>query len=240
MKGPHLPPWLSPLLACPRCRTRLPTEGTSQCPACQRQFPVARGFLDLRGGRERPHLWALNRLPPVAQLYDLWRMRSTGLLSRGRLSFGEELALLRDWLLPAGPPFLDVGTGTGLYRAALGDEAIGVDPSPAFLEVARRRRPGPYLLAHGEALPFRSASLGGVAIGPTWNEFHDPVRALGEARRVLRWRGRLFGMLLLGPGPSLGLWRPEPQAFLALVREQGFLAELRVLGALGLLLAEAR
>ncbi|WP_341474578.1 Trm112 family protein [Thermus albus] len=53
MKQPRLPPWLSPLLACPRCRTRLQTEETSRCPACHLHFPVARGFLDLRGGRER-------------------------------------------------------------------------------------------------------------------------------------------------------------------------------------------
>jgi len=48
----------------------------------------------------------------VAALYDLWRAHSTGLLSGGRLDLAGELALLREWLLPTGGPFLDVGTGT--------------------------------------------------------------------------------------------------------------------------------
>jgi ubiquinone/menaquinone biosynthesis C-methylase UbiE len=173
----------------------------------------------------------------VAHLYDLWRVRSTALLSRGRLSFAEELGWLRAWLLPAGPPFLDVGTGTGVYREALGERAIGLDPSLAFLRVAQRKRPGAYLLGHGERLPFRDGVFGGVAIGPTWNEFLDPRMAALEARRVLRPGGRLFGLLLLGPGPGLGLWRPEEGEVLALLRGAGFRARVERYGRLGLLLA---
>ena len=174
----------------------------------------------------------------MAALYDLWRTRSTGLLSGGRLDLAGELALLREWLLPTGGPFLDVGTGTGVYREALGEGMVGVDPSPAFLEVAQRRRPGAYLLAHGERLPFREGAFSGVAIGPTWNEFLDPEGAAREARRVLRPGGRLFGLLLLGPGASPGLFRPTPEALLRLLEGAGFRAEVRRLGRLGLVLAE--
>ncbi|WP_460412051.1 methyltransferase domain-containing protein [Thermus oshimai] len=239
MAAPPLPAWVFPLLACPRCQSPLEPGPRVACPGCGKIFPYRHGFLDLREGRERPHLQAVNRLRLTAELYDLWRMRSTGFLSRGRLSLEEELERLRGWLLPTGGPFLDVGTGTGLYREALGEEAIGLDPSPAFLQVAQRRRPGPYLLAHGEALPFRTGAFGGVAIGPTWNEFYDPQKALSQTRRVLRPRGRLLGMLLLGPGPSLGLWRPPPEDFLRLLRKEGFHGQLETHGALGVVLAEA-
>ena len=58
--------------------------------------------------------------------YDLWRAHSTGLLSGGRLDLAGELALLREWLLPTGGPFLDVGTGTGVYREALGLSLIHI------------------------------------------------------------------------------------------------------------------
>ncbi|WP_232822440.1 class I SAM-dependent methyltransferase [Thermus sediminis] len=212
-------------------------EGTL-CPRCPARYPWRGGFLDLRAHWERPHLRLVNALPPVAWLYDLWRVRSTALLSGGRLTLAEELARLRAWLLPAGPPFLDVGTGTGIYREALGEKALGLDPSPAFLRVARRKRPGAYLLGHGEKLPFRDGAFGGLAIGPTWNEFQDPRRAASEAKRVLRPGGRLFGLLLLGPGPSLGLWRPGEGEIQALLEGVGFRARLERYGQLGLILAE--
>ncbi|WP_243094733.1 class I SAM-dependent methyltransferase [Thermus thalpophilus] len=231
-----LPPWLLPLLACPRCGAGL--EGFS-CPRCGVRYPFRGPFLDLRAGKERLHLALVNRFPFTAWGYDAWRVRSTALLSRGTLTFSEERALLRSWLLPRGGPFLDVGTGTGVHREALGERAVGLDPSPAFLKVAARRRPGPYLLGHGEALPFREGSFGGVAIGPTWNEFQDPRRAALEARRVLREGGRLFGMLLLGPGASLGLYRPGEEALLNLLEEVGFRSELHRYGKLGLVFAEA-
>lgn len=140
----------------------------------------------------------------MAALYDLWRAHSTGLLSGGRLDLAGELALLREWLLPTGGPFLDVGTGTGVYREALGEGMVGVDPSPAFLKVAQRRRPGAYLLAHGERLPFREGAFSGVAIGPTWNEFLDPEGAAREARRVLRPGGGSSASSSWAPGPPLG------------------------------------
>ncbi|MCS7219075.1 MAG: class I SAM-dependent methyltransferase [Thermus sp.] len=174
----------------------------------------------------------------MASLYDLWRVRADRLLSRGSLLWAEEVRRLQAWLLPTGGPFLDVGTGTGLYREALGERAVGLDPSPTFLRVAAQRRPGAYLLGHGEALPFREGAFGGVAIGPTWNEFLHPRKAALEARRVLRPGGRLWGMLLLGPGPTLGLWRPREEEVLALLAEAGLQPRLERYGALGLLEAE--
>ncbi len=231
------PSWLLPLLACPRCRGALGVAEEARCLGCGKIYPRRGPFLDLRASRERPLLRAVNAFPPVPLLYDAWRVRSTGLLSGGRLSFVQELARLRGWLLPTGGPFLDVGTGTGVYREALGEKAVGLDPSLPFLRAAQRRRPGAYLLGHGEALPFRDGAFTGVAIGPTWNEFFHPAKAAAEARRVLSPGGRLFG-LLLGPGSSLGLWRPQEAEVLALLEGVGFRVRLERHGRLFLLLAQ--
>lgn len=208
------------------------------CPRCGARYPRRWGFPDLRLGRGRPLLTLVNALPPVALGYELWRVRSTGLLSGGRLSFGEELEALTSWLLPTGGPFLDVGTGTGVYLRALGGE-VGIDPSPAFLKVARRRFPqGVYLLARAEALPFPDGAFSGVAFGPTWNEVEDPEAAAREAFRVLRRGGRLFTLLLLGEGRGGLLYRPGLEGFLGLLRGAGFRAFGKRVGRIGLVRGE--
>jgi SAM-dependent methyltransferase len=58
------------------------------------------------------------------------------------LDLEEALALLRRHGLGVDATFVDLGCGTGLLAAAAAPEAgrvVGVDPSPAMLEVARRR-----------------------------------------------------------------------------------------------------
>jgi SAM-dependent methyltransferase len=58
------------------------------------------------------------------------------------LDLEDALALLRRHGLGAETTLVDLGCGTGLVAAAAASEAgrvIGVDPSPAMLEVARRR-----------------------------------------------------------------------------------------------------
>lgn len=62
-----------------------------------------------------------------------------------RLDLDAALALLRRHGLGSDTTLVDLGCGTGLLAAAAGVEAwrvVGVDPSPAMLDVARRRSDG--------------------------------------------------------------------------------------------------
>ncbi len=62
--------------------------------------------------------------------------------AKTRLDLEAALELLRRHGLAAGATLVDLGCGTGLLAAAAAGEAgrvVGVDPSPAMLEVARRR-----------------------------------------------------------------------------------------------------
>jgi SAM-dependent methyltransferase len=62
--------------------------------------------------------------------------------AKTQLDLDEALKLLRRHGLDAGTTLVDLGCGTGSLAAAAAAEArrvIGVDPSPAMLEVARRR-----------------------------------------------------------------------------------------------------
>lgn len=106
---------------------------------------------------------------------------------------------------------LEVAVGTGknlpLYPPEV-EEIVGVDLSPAMLEVARRRAAElgtdiELLEADAEALPFPDASFDTVASSLSTCTFPDPVRALREMRRVCKPDGQI---LLLEHGRSRSPW----------------------------------
>jgi SAM-dependent methyltransferase len=85
---------------------------------------------------------------------------------------------------------LDVGGGTGKLARLLEDVSIRcvlVDLSPAMLALA----PRPAVRADGARLPVADASVDAVAALYTLYHYDDPLRPVGEARRVLR-PGGLF------------------------------------------------
>jgi ubiquinone/menaquinone biosynthesis C-methylase UbiE len=89
---------------------------------------------------------------------------------------------------------LDLGTGTGrnlpLYRP--GTRVVGLDPTRAGLERARRRAPAvPLIQGRAEALPFRDGVFDTVVSGLVLCSVADPGQGLAEVRRVLRPGGTL-------------------------------------------------
>ena len=97
----------------------------------------------------------------------------------------------------AGPQtrVLDVACGSGYLCATAaesGAQVEGVDFSPNMVDAAKRRYPAlSFRQADAEALPFADNTFDAVAIGFGVHHFPFPVRALAEARRVLRTGGRL-------------------------------------------------
>ena len=96
---------------------------------------------------------------------------------------------------------LDLGTGTGRMLellAPLADRAVGVDQSPAMLNVARARLEGAgargVILRQGDiyALPVEADGQDLVVIHRVLHYLDDPARALREAARVTRPGGRLI------------------------------------------------
>jgi ubiquinone/menaquinone biosynthesis C-methylase UbiE len=89
---------------------------------------------------------------------------------------------------------LDLGCGTGRNLPLVpGDaRAVGVDPSWAALQRARRRAPRvPLVVGSAEALPFREAAFDTVLSGLVFCSVSDPRRGVREVRRVLRPDGQL-------------------------------------------------
>jgi len=107
-------------------------------------------------------------------------------------------------------PVLDLGCGEGALAHAL-PGVIGLDASPTMLAAA----PPPTVLGDGRALPVRAASLGAVVTINVLYHFDEPVRAIEEARRVLR-DGGLFAAATVArdDSPELApVWQAGPSTF---------------------------
>ena len=140
---------------------------------------------------------------------------------------------------------LELGAGTGANFAYYGEgaeEIIALEPDPFMLERARPRaggaaRPIDLRLAPAEDIPFEDASFDTVVSTLVMCSVKDPLRALSEARRVLKPSGRLrlydhvryenaFGAFwqdLIAPAWRwLGAGCSPNRDVAALVREAGF------------------
>lgn len=115
----------------------------------------------------------------LAARYDAWYEGPVG-----TAVFPSEVACLRPLLAGLPRPWLEVGTGSGRFAAALGVE-VGVDPAAAPLMLARSRGIR-VIRGVGERLPFRPGVFGAVLVVVTICFADDPALLLSEARRVIR------------------------------------------------------
>ena len=94
---------------------------------------------------------------------------------------------------------LELGAGTGAnfaYYGVSAQELFAIEPDPYMLERAQRRagesgRPIDLRQASAEAIPFEDASFDTVVSTLVMCSVRDPLRALSEARRVLKPSGKL-------------------------------------------------
>ncbi len=104
-------------------------------------------------------------------------------------------ALLESVDIHDGSKLLDVACGTGhvaAMAALRGADVTAVDFSPNMIAEGKKRHPSlRFQEADAEALPFPEETFDAVVINQGIQHFPFPVRALSEARRVLRGGGRL-------------------------------------------------
>jgi len=95
---------------------------------------------------------------------------------------------------------LEMGIGSGLNLRFYGGDVtavVGVDPSPEMLRLARPKAaaapfPVDFVNQSGETLPFDDAGFDSVVATWTLCTIGEPLRALGEMRRVLKPDGELL------------------------------------------------
>jgi demethylmenaquinone methyltransferase/2-methoxy-6-polyprenyl-1,4-benzoquinol methylase len=141
----------------------------------------------------------------IAPRYDLMNR----LMSAGQDARWRRIAVRSLGTLPPGP-LLDIGTGTGdlalaLRRQAPGRTVIGIDLSPAMMQVAAEKSRGRLRLARADVvrLPFPDRTFAGIATAFTLRNVADLPAALAEIRRVLRPDGRFACLEITRPGDGL-------------------------------------
>ncbi|MCY0879911.1 MAG: class I SAM-dependent methyltransferase [Firmicutes bacterium] len=152
----------------------------------------------------------------IARGYDAW----SRLLSADGIQRWHYDALLAMDIRP-GDRVLDVGAGTGTNTLAMALKAgpsgavVGLDPSPAMLSEAARRRLEPgsapiqWVQGVGEALPFPDRHFDVVTAQFSLRNMDDWVQGLKEMVRVLKPDGRLVILDVVQPTLTRGVvaWR---------------------------------
>jgi arsenite methyltransferase len=119
-------------------------------------------------------------------------------LSDPQFTHGKELIALLG--IRRGDRVLDIGCGTGRLAAfaveQVGAQAriVGIDPAPPRIEIAQQRRDPRLEFRNGQAQDlsqFPDATFDVAYMNSVLNWIDDRPKALGEANRVLKPRGRL-------------------------------------------------
>jgi ubiquinone/menaquinone biosynthesis C-methylase UbiE len=119
---------------------------------------------------------------------------------KGERIFRVEAACMRDLLVDAPRPWLEIGVGTGRFAEVLHVDE-GTDPSPAVLGYAAERGIKTHV-GEGEDLYYGNNHFGAVLLIVTICFLRDPSRVLSECHRVLK----PGGFLLLGLVPKNSSW----------------------------------
>jgi SAM-dependent methyltransferase len=134
------------------------------------------------------------RTETLSVAYDSWHRQHSA-----DLELDPHAAAFFHWVLDLaeaapGTRMLDVACGSGAFLGCAldrGVDVVGIDVSPAAIELAARRVPGVELhVGDAENLPFDDSSFGLVTCLGSLEHFPSPERGAAEIARVVRPDGR--------------------------------------------------
>ena|SRR3990167_2548443 len=138
-------------------------------------------------------LQAVEAFDQRAKEYDQWFDHHPNV-------FNSELMALQK-VMPIKGDALEVGVGSGRFAAALGVK-FGLDPSVELLKIAKSRGIET-IEGVAESLPFPDHRFDTVLFITTLCFVDDPLKALSEARRVLKQQGELI-IAIIDKNSTLG------------------------------------
>jgi len=120
-----------------------------------------------------------------AEKYDKW-------YDKNKEIFEEEVKCIEN--LIEGKNIAEIGVGTGRFAEKLGVE-IGIDASLDMLKIAKKRK---IEVVRGDAhnLPFKNSTFDCLLFIVTICFLDNPIKALNEAKRVLKLNGYLIAAIV--------------------------------------------
>lgn len=204
-------------LRCPHCRAPLRLESaTVVCEQGHRAGAVDDDVFDFTGGKEGTEAELVAFWSSSGEYYAEARAANVDYADEEHAGHRRVLELLVEARVD---DVLDVGCGTGEFAAALrrtlpSARYVGVDVSTLAPRLARELgRPGLFLAADGERLPFADAAFDAVVSLYALEHFAHPKQAIAEMVRVTRPRGTIALLSLaydrpLGTVPSIRFGLP--------------------------------
>lgn len=108
---------------------------------------------------------------------------------------------------------LDVGCGPGIFERELAElDIIGVDSSPGMIAIAKGITTNRFVVGSAEKLPFPDSSFDALFFVASLSSIDEPKKALEEAHRVLKARGKIVILAL----------NPQSAHFRSLLSKGGF------------------
>jgi len=120
---------------------------------------------------------------------------------KNKTSYIVHVDRIKDWIKEKN--VLDVGAGDRLITYVVGIK--GVDNDPTAVAIAQEKG-ADVILGDAHSLPFKDEEFDSVFMGDTLEHLKDPIKALIEARRVLK-----YYLYLAGPLAGDGLEKYEYQ-----------------------------
>ncbi len=118
--------------------------------------------------------------------YDTW-------FDKNKIAYESELLALKR-VIPKKGRGIEIGVGTGRFAIPLGIKE-GVEPSDSMAKIAKMRGVRIYK-GTAENLPLPSSSFDFATMITTLCFVKDPIKAIKEAKRILRGKGFLIiGMM---------------------------------------------
>lgn len=214
---------LPEIISCIRCPDCLSTAWQDngddlKCMACNTQYPIREGILDLMGNELGEVITPFQRLmqaPLIVSIYEkLWRQ--IGYYLASSRAFSREMqTVLRLGRGRNISQALDLACGTGVFSRPLARQAesfvVGLDLSRAMLKHAQKLAEASavrnilFVRASAFSMPFVDGAFPYVNCCGALHLFDRPDSALREIYRILRPGGFLCVQTTIRPNRSAGL-----------------------------------